>query len=118
MIKLNFCGTGLLLVSAAYNIGLYGLSGWYLVLVMLAMLTLVSLALRLDYACAISKPEALKTWTVGQLFLQVQETGDDFLNRAIYVEGERAYHPIDGAFLAKIGAAPAVVLHPAKEEKS
>lgn len=118
MVRFNFCGIGLGLVTAAYFIGHYALSGFLLVLVLLAMIALISLALQLDYVLAMSKPEALKTWTLRSLSNAIYDLTDGNYSDStrLYVEGVNAYHPINGAFFAHIGGAPVVVLQPSKED--
>lgn len=94
------------------------MSVWWLLLIYIATATLISLALQLDYVLAMSKPEALKTWTLKSLVDEIYVLTDGRYSPTtqLYVEGVNAYHPINGAFFAHIGGAPVVVLQPTKED--
>lgn len=104
-------------VALAYTAGIYQSLG--ILVLLLMILAIVTLALRLDYTLAMSAPEDLQTWTVQHLIMQITTLSGnvaEVANRQIFVEGNAAYHPVRGAFLAQIGGKPSIILSPASQE--
>lgn len=97
-----------------YWLGTHQASWLVMGLVIIFQWGMLALAVRFDYVLHLTKPEDLKTWTLRALMNAIYDWTDGRYSdhTAIYVEGDAAYHPIEGAFLAQIGTTPAIVLQP------